>query len=202
MIDEQSEPTSDIPSPALITRTSGEILRRQWLPRLLIARHVVFVLGPPGVGKTSVARKVLGEFTVVCHKQAVIDAARRRTWSEELRRSPGLLFDDVDFLGNRDGAVRMLGELLHARTDDGLRTVLCQGGADLSITRLYGHLPLTDRATLLLRFPVGRGRRKHVLERCAARAIPWAVAREAALLVPWSYASVEEYFDGLQASGA
>lgn len=193
------ESTSEVPSPALITRTSAEMLNRRGLPRVIEGRPILFVLGPPGVGKTVVARRILGEprreIAVVCLRTALIEAAGRRGWAEPLRTAPGVLFDDVDYLHGRYGAVNLFGDLLRERAAAGLRTVLCEGPADQSVTLLYGRLDLASRATILLRFPVGRGRRRHVANRCLARGIPYH--REAMVYEPWSYAAVEEILDAI-----
>lgn len=197
---EGDEPTSEAPQPALITRTSGELLGRRPLPRVVATRPVIFVLGPRGVGKTSVARRILGddreECTVACFRSGLV-AAARGAWPSRLRTAPELLFDDVDCLHGRWGAVDLLGQLLRERTEAGLRTVLCQGAVDQSVTLLYGQLPLTARATVLLRFPVGRGRRRYVVNLCQEKGIPFPHARRVVQLDPWSYKAVEASLDEL-----
>jgi hypothetical protein len=189
--------SAEAPCPALVTRTSAEILNRKGIPRVVDGRPILFVLGPAGVGKTSVARRILGdgrrEVSVVALRAALVEAVRRRAWPEALLAQPALLLDDVDFLHGRYGALDLCGELLRARADAGLRTVLCQGKADQSVTLLYEQVALTSRATILLRFPVGRGRSRYVAARCQARGIPYV--REAAVLEPWSYAGVEQVLD-------
>src|SRR5436190_8671872 len=42
--------------PALVSGTSGEFLGRKPLPRSVATRPALFIFGPAGVGKTSVAR--------------------------------------------------------------------------------------------------------------------------------------------------
>ncbi len=190
-------------APALVTRTSSELLGRRPLPRVLRERPLLFVLGPAGVGKTTVTRRLLADVPgaiEACFRTAVVAAARERAWSPALRLAPALFFDAVDFLHNRLGAQDLLGALLCERALAGRRTILCQGGAaDTSVTSLYAGVPLALRATLLLRFPVGRGRRRHVANRCLVRGISYDAARDAATLEPWGYAPVERFLDGLAA---
>jgi hypothetical protein len=175
------------------------MLGRRPLPRVLRERPILFVLGPAGVGKTSVARRLLGENGGVeaSFRTALVAAARHRAWAPELRDAASLLFDDVDFLHNRYGAQDLIGGLLRERALAGRRTVLVQGGPDTSVTLLYPMVPLALRATLLLRFPVGRGRRRHVATRCLERGLPYAQARDAVSLEPWTYAGVERFLDCL-----
>ncbi|MDP2312621.1 MAG: hypothetical protein Q8P41_06925 [Pseudomonadota bacterium] len=187
--------------PALFTRTSSELLGRRPLPRVLRERPIIFVLGPSGTGKSSVARRILSDIPGAVEssfRPAVVAAARNRVWAPELRTAPALLFDDVDCLHNRFGVQEMLGNLVRERALRGLRTVLCQGGGtDTSVTLLYDMVPLALRASVLLRFPVGSGRRQHVKARCLARDLPYAGARSAVLMEPWSYALVESHLDAL-----
>jgi len=193
------------PLPAHLTRTSREFLGRRALPRVIVERPVVYVLGPPGVGKTSVARRLAGEALALdgaSVRRILVDAARRCRFPAEVTDAPGLVLDDVDCLYGRYGAVDLLGGLLRARADAGRKTVVVQGAADGSVTLLFGPVPLTARASVLLRFPVGRGRRRHVLRACEARGLDFGAARAAVELEPWSYAAVSRHLDALQAGRA
>lgn len=188
--------------PALLTRTSRELLGERPLPTVLRQRPVLFVLGPRGAGKTTVARRLLPNEPLECDgeclRKALNQAARQRGWAEGMMQRPGLLLDGIDCLHGRYGAIRLLGELLRARAAAGLRTVLVQGETDTSVSLLYPELPCEQRASLLLRFPVGGGRRRFVNERCRARGIDPSRAPGAFALDPWSYAGVERFLDQLR----
>lgn len=187
--------------PALLTRTSRELLGDRALPTVLRTRVVRFVLGPEGVGKTTVGRRLLGpnplECDAECVRKALNLAGRQGAWSAQLLEAPDLLIDGLECLHRRYGAVRLLGELLKARALAGRPTVLIQGPADTSVTLLYPELPCESRATVLLRFPVGGGRRRYVTERCRSRGIDPARAASVFVLEPWSYAGVERSLDEL-----
>jgi hypothetical protein len=198
--------SGEILLPALFTRTSSELLGRRPLPHVLRERPILFVLGPRGVGKSTVARRLLGDMPGLVEssfRSAVVAAARNRNWSRELRDARSLLFDDVDCLHDRDGVHELLGLLLRERAGKGLRTVLCQGGeTDTSVTLLYPRVPHALRATVLLRFPVGRGRRQHVQNRCIARDLPYPLARGAVVMEPWNYSLVEAHLDSVAGAPA
>lgn len=197
MRDQEADPeTSEVPAPAHLTRTSRELLGQRPLPRVLRERPVIYLLGPDGVGKTTVGRRLCGEPREEVSgeqlRKVLIGVARRGgRFPAELVDAPSLLLDGLDFLYNRFGAVDLLGKLLRDRADAGRRTVLCQGPADGSLTLLYAPVPLQQRASVLLRFPVGKGRRRHVKERCGALGIAPSRAGELADLDPWTYAGVE-----------
>ncbi len=185
----------------MLTRTSRELLGDRALPTVLRLRPVLFVLGEVGSGKSTVARRLLPpgshECDGECMRKGLNHAARHRLWSDTLLESPGLLLDGVDCLHRRYGAVRLIGELLRLRAAAGHRTVLVQGAADMSISLLYPELPCELRASVLLRFPVGGGRRRFVAQACRARGFEPVRAPAAYQLEPWSYAGVERVLDGL-----
>jgi len=191
-------------SPAMLAKTARELLGERPLPRILQSRPVVFVLGPHEAGKSTVAGRLLRgtafkRCDAECLRQALNKAARTRRWCEETVEVQGLWLDAVDCLHGRYGAIELLGRLLVERAAAGRRTVLCQGPADTSVTLLYPKLAPELGATVLLRFPVGRGRRRYVAERCRARGLDPSQAAPAVALDPWSYARVDAYIEGLLA---
>ncbi len=189
------------PEPALITRTSRELLGDRALPTVLRDRPVIFVMGAHGSGKSTVAQRLLPPAAHAVDgdglRRAANLAGRNRRWSETFTDSPGLLLDGVDSLHRRYGVIRLLGELLRGRAEAGRRTVIIAGPVDTSISLLYPELPCELGASLLLRFPVGKGRKRLVAERCAARGIELEKGAPAAQLEPWSYDAVERFLDQL-----
>lgn len=188
-------------TPALFTRTSKELLGGRSLPTVVRDRPVVYILGDRGSGKSAVALRLAPSmaprYDPDGQRNALILAGRHRRWCALLVESPGLILDGVQGLHRSFGKVRLLGELLRLRAAAGRRTILVLGSADTSMTLLYPEVPCEQSATVLLRFPVGGGRRRFVAERCAARGIRPDLAGGARHLDPWTYAGVESYLDNL-----
>lgn len=180
--------------PAAVTRTSSELLKRP-LPRVISERPIRFIFGPAGVGKTTVARRIAGsgalEIGAEDLRRAMLVVARQKAWPPEMESAPALILDDVGSLFGRLGAIDLIGHLLERRALAALATVVCQGEGDVSMHYLYGPIPHHLRATLLLRFPVGSGRRRYLRQRCQESGLDFAAMREALSLEPWTYAGVE-----------
>lgn len=195
---EHSEVASGECLPAHLTRTSAELLGRKALPRVL-DRQVIYVLGPRGVGKSQVARRLAGADALVLDgpglRSAVAIRARHGAFPATVRDAPALVIDGVDCLYARYGFVELVGGLLRERAEAGRRTILVQGAADGSLTLLFAPVPNELRASVLLRFPVGSGRKKHVLRRCKERGLPFARVRHVVQLDPWTYERVEQALD-------
>lgn len=193
-----SESRPDDCLPAHLTRTAGEFLGRRPLPRTIAMRPLVVLLGPSGSGKSTVAARIAppGPGTMVADGAAVrnylVSRARHGRFPVAVEQAPVLVLDGVDCLFGREGAVRLLGGLLGTRCGAGRRTVLVQGAADDSIVLLYPSVPPECRASVLLRFPVGRGRRRFVQQECRRLDVPFTLARELVTAEPWTYAGVRQ----------
>jgi len=152
------------------------------------------ILGPDGVGKTTVAQRVLGEDVVAIQgnnlHQECVRAVRRQRWPEELLSAPTLVIDGPTLLHRRPGATRLLAGLIRDRTEGGYRTAVCQGAGDDSATLLVDAVEPSQRATLTLRFPVGRGRQRFAMRMCQQLDIDRTVARRVEVADPWTYTRV------------
>jgi len=193
--------------PAFVSGTSSEFLGKRPLPRAARSRPLVFVLGPPGVGKSAVALRLLGNCRSpggdgagsahdVLHlsgtqlHDALTNQARRRSWRDDIRHAPCLILDGPCYLHRRPAVVRVLRDLLRLRAQDGLRTMVCEGVDRSPMTELMDAVDSEDRAVVALRFPVGRGRRRYAVRVCQDLEID---SRHAALtddLDPWTYGAV------------
>lgn len=179
--------------PALLSGTSAEYLGRRPLPRVVRDRRVLLLMGPSGVGKSAVARRIVGGEPVALSGIETLaeatQAVARRAWSEPLITATGLILDLPPFLERRPGFNRTIGELVLARLAAGLRTALIspeEGGLLHGLTEL---IPCEERVTVLLRFPVGRGRRRHALRLCKEMGLSPLLAAAGAQVEPWTWAA-------------
>jgi energy-coupling factor transporter ATP-binding protein EcfA2 len=157
---------------------------------------VVFLLGPKGVGKTTVALHLAGEERRYVPEEALLSDlathARTRKWDEALLAPVSLVLEAPCFLSRRPAVTRALQALLQQRIARGVRSFICEAADGDPMGELIGCLDPKQKATMLLRFPVGRGRRRYVLRMCDELGIDRVHARAAAALDPWTYAQARE----------
>jgi hypothetical protein len=188
-------------APALLTGTSSEFMGRKPLPRLLRQRHLVFVLGPQGVGKSTVGRslaRIREPGGMVLDRsaldEALLERVRNGRWSDAIVAAQGLLVDGPQFLRSRAGASALLLELAKVRTLSARRTVFCEGVADGSIGELIAHSEPGSAVVVGLRFPTGRkSRLRCAREVCDAHGIPRDAATGSEALEPWRYDQLQAF---------
>lgn len=185
---------------ALVTGTSTEFLGRKPHPRAVRARPLVFVLGPPGVGKTEVARRLAGSPHLELTERELLEivAARTKTrrWDPAVLHADSLVLDGPVLLGSRPGFARALTALLGVRARAGRRTVVTEAVDRSPLAPVAEGIDPDLRATVVLRFPVGRGRRRFARKVCAELGLDVARARGVHDLEPWSYDAVRRALAG------
>jgi hypothetical protein len=191
------DPPTDLegpPMPALVSGTSQEFVGGKPLPRTIRSRTMAFVLGPPGVGKTTVAKSLAGPDALYLSEAQVLEAlnthARNRAWNEELLKFSSVVLECPCFMERRPSALQTLQALLRVRSGGGRRTVICEANSGTSMEDLMGAVHPGYRATVVLRFPVGRGRLRFALRVCNELGLSADYAKATEDLEPWTYAAV------------
>lgn len=185
------------PLPAFLTGTSTEYIGNRPLPRVVRNRPVLFVLGPDGVGKSLVARRVAPEPPTVLDNRgcqaAILTRVRNGHWDRALVECISLVLDGPVWLQNRPSVVDILAELIALRSTGGRKTVICQADTDASVHLLMERIPCGSSATIALRFPASRKSRLRVAERiCQQNRVAVGQARRTVSLPSWNYAAVRE----------
>ena len=191
------DPPTDLdgpPMPALVSGTSQEFAGAKPLPRAIRARAMVFVLGPSGVGKTTVAKRIGGSSARYLSSEDVLKAinafARSRKIPDDLDTCPTLILECPSFLERRPAAQNALQSLLRVRAGGDRRTVVCEAESGTPLEDLMSVVHPGYRATVMLRFPVGRGRKRYALRVCDELGLPAHCASGTESLDPWTYDTV------------
>jgi len=182
------------PAPAFVSGTSTEFLGRKPLPRAVQDRPLVFLLGPSGVGKTRVAQHLLSDACLLDERETLAHTQHyllQQDWRSALASPQPLIIESPSFLDQRPSFSSALRELLAARVAGGRRTIVIEARDGLSVQQnLLQVVPPEQRATVVLRFPVGRGRQRFVARVCDELGIPRVHARALKDLEPWTYEAV------------
>ncbi len=186
------------PTPGFVTGTSSEYLGRRPLRKMFRERGVVVILGPEGVGKTSVARRIAGDggssfLYLDSHvlKDEVVKRVRRGRWSRPLVQVDGLVLDGPTYLTERPAVEHLLFSLIEDRIEAGLRTIICDVSGDGSAEALMARMPAGCMVVLGLRFPKSRsGRMRFARRHCDLLDLPRSVASGTDQIDPWRYDEV------------
>jgi len=191
------DPPTDLqgpPLPALVSGTSSEFMGKKPLPRSIRDRQMVFILGPAGVGKSTVARTLAGTDRTMLSESHVLDAinhhARHREWQSEWLGATALVIESPCFLNRRPAALEGFQELVRQRAGGGRRTWVIEAKSGTAMESIMAAVHPGYRATLLLRFPVGRGRIRFAKRVCDELGIANIHARSTVDLEPWTYEQV------------
>jgi hypothetical protein len=148
------------------------------------------------VGKSIVARRLFGGGALHLDARELGDRVahtiRSRRWDSNLTECENLILDAPYFISRRPGYRRSIVRLLRQRVSLGHRTILLESQDMASMQALMDAVELEQRATLSLRFPVGRGRRRYALKVCDELGVDSCYARQMMSLDPWSYTAVRE----------
>lgn len=186
--------------PALLSGVYTEFVGAKELPRALRTRPFIFIFGPSGVGKTIVAKHLMDD-DYILYKQGELQEAflqkiRRKRWLDDLSNSQKLIIESPCFLRQRPTTLKLLQQLLRLRLRKGLRTIILDAEDFGPVRDILDSIPYEERASLVLRFPSGRGRYRFLAHECRKRGLPLRLAREFSGLDDWTYARV---FSALEA---
>ena len=152
------------------------------------------------MGKTSVARRLVPD-ALHLHERALLDAVseqvRQRQWPDGLDTRPALILEGPSFLPHRPGLAGAVQSLLDVRAQAGLKTIVTDAEGAAALGMMEG-IPPELRATVVLRFPVGRGRLRLARHLCEQMGLDPAHADPTVEITPWSYAAVHAHLERVQ----
>lgn len=159
----------------------------------------MLVLGPHGVGKTSVARRIgshKGRSCLYLDTKALEEALERTArsrgrWPAEIYEAEALVLDGPTYLHARRTALDFLARLVLKRAEEGRATIVCEVDDDGSAQSLQARIPPGQMVTVALRFPRSRSGRMRVARRIAERmGLEKSAAQGTDSIEPWRYDAV------------
>ena len=183
------------PPVVFLTGTFTEFVGNRDQPAALTDRPVLFLLGPAGSGKTTVARHWLGYDAPVIRKDQMFDLLIRRvldrTWEHtEICHHERLILEIPSLVGNKTQMTKLLTELINYRSRQGKKTAILDSEDNASLQGLMASIDSTTRVSIVLRFPERKGKYRFLAHRCKRQNIPLRHARKLARYEPWTYHSV------------
>lgn len=189
--------------PSLFSGVYTEYIGDKSVPRALKERQCIFIFGPSGVGKTMVAKHLFAEQFVLFNQQDLQDAfyekIRHFHWPKALSTENNVILEAPCYLGQRPQILKMLRSLIQLRYKKGLRTIILDAEDMSPVRDILQTLPSEERASIILRFPSGRGKYRFLAHECRKRNLPVKLARKLSKIEPWNYAIV---FQALEAEEA
>ena len=157
---------------------------------------MVFLMGPRGVGKSTVAKSLAGDEVRYLSDDKVLELlnthARERVWDQALVEASSVVIECPCFLERRPSAFRALQDFIRARSGGGRHTFVCEAESGTPMEDLMAAVHPGYRATVVLRFPIGRGRKRFALRVCHELGVSMEYARDTEHIDPWTYAAVRE----------
>ena len=183
------------PPVVFLTGTFTEFVGNRDQPAALASRPVLFLLGPAGSGKTTVARHWMGYDAPIIRKDTMFDLLIRRvldrTWSHsDICHHERLILEIPSLVGNKTQMTKLLTELINHRSQNGKKTAILDSEDNASLQGLMASIDSTSRVSIVLRFPEGKGKYRFLAHRCKAENIPLRHARRLAKHEPWTYRAV------------
>ena len=180
--------------PALVSGTSQEFIGEKPLPRVIRDRRMLFILGPGGVGKTTSPRPWLAKMPSRSRRAMSSAPSMSRPVPgsgrpiSSMHRASCWSVPASSIADRRlENALRTL---LRLRAGGGRRTVVVEAESGTSMERIMEAVHPGYRATIVLRFPVGRGRLRFAKRLCSDLGISDVSAKATTEIHPWTYAAV------------
>ena len=183
------------PPVVFLTGTYTEFVGNRDQPSALTSRPVLFLLGPAGSGKTTVAKHWLGPTAPIIRQDEMFTRLIRRihdrTWNNtELCEHDRLILEIPSLIANKTQITKLLTELINERSRLGKKTAILDSEDNASLQGLMASIDSTTRVSIVLRFPEGRGRYRFLAHWCKEKNVPLRHARKLTRHHPWTYRNV------------
>ncbi len=182
--------------PAVVSGTSGDFLDGRSLPSPVEERLVAFVAGPPGVGKSTVARSLAGpDASELCAEAVLNHLHSSIPWPQAITVAGDLVLELPSKNDHHDLDTDRIKELIRLRVGSGLPTRVVASAVGTTLPELMFAVDPAHRVTIALRFPVGEERRRYAEQICSELGISVQHAEPSTVEEPWSYEKVRTHLE-------